>query len=610
MAQQITIDIVAETKKLTQGLDEANNQIGGLNKSLTGITKAATAAASAFILKEGISFLKQGIDEAKDARLAMNNAVTAFGKGSAALKKITEDANKFGKALGVDNDDLIKLSTQLGAYLPPAAKKLSAELVNLGYDVSAVTGIDVESWTKKFAKGMADGELKASDLEKMIPGLSAAVYKQAEASFKAGDAQGALNLLIEQGQKTYGDAAEKNVTSSQKFSVALGDLKEQIGTKVLPVVEKLVNILVKVIDLWDQQPELLKNVELGLAAIVGIGGPLLAFFASAKTALITLGIVSEGAAISTGILSVALKAIPILAVIALVILLISHWEDVQKAAKATWEAVSEWFGKTYDSIKEFIGKAIDWLKANWPYILAVLTGPFGLFAVWIVAHFEDIKKKISDGWENVKSAIKNKLDSIGLIVNTAWLSIGLFVTDVVDKIKTGVVDKWNDLKNATLEKFKAIQKGASEIWGLIRDFIGEAVNNIKDKFGEVYGKMIEVGKDIAKGIWEGLSSMTNWFRLLLIGWINANIPLAVRKILGIASPSKVMMSIGENITKGLYVGMGLPGAPGINLPQINVGNGAGISPLNITINAGVGTDPYALGREVKNALGKYGRISL
>jgi hypothetical protein len=559
MAQQITIDIVAETRKLTQGLDEANNQIGGLNKSLTGITKAATAAASAFILKEGISFLKQGIDEAKDARVAMNNAVTAFGKGSAALKKITEDANKFGKALGVDNDDLIKLSTRLGTYLPESAKKLSAELVNLGYDVSALTGVDIESWTTKFAKGMADGELKASDLEKMIPGLSEAIYKQAEASFKAGDAQGALNLLIEEGQKKYGDAAEKNVTSSQKFSVAMKDLKEQIGTKVLPVVEKLVDILVKVIDLWDKQPELLKNVQLGLAAIVGIGGPLLAFFASAKTALITLGIVSEGAAISTGILSVALKAIPILAVIALIVLLVQNWDTISAKAKEVAGAVAGWFGNMYENTKTIFGNIIDWIKNNWPLILAVLTGPFGAFALFLIKHKDDVVQKIKEIWAAIKNTIEISRPSLSSILFSPFDDFYYMLVGYKDKILSATAD---------------------------------------------------IGRAIPQGIANGLLGMTSWFKIILANWVNANIPYAIRKLLGVASPSKVMMEIGQNITKGLYIGMGSTGSPGITMPTINVGGGAATAPLNITINAGLGTDPYALGREVKNALGKYGRISL
>lgn len=559
MAQQITIDIVAETKKLTQGLDEANNQIGGLNKSLTGITKAATAAASAFILKEGISFLKQGIDEAKDARVAMNNAVSAFGKGSAALKKITEDANKFGKALGVDNDDLIKLSTRLGTYLPESAKKLSAELVNLGYDVSALTGVDIESWTTKFAKGMADGELKASDLEKMIPGLSAAIYTQAEASFKAGDAQGALNLLIEEGQKTYGDAAEKNVTASQKFATALGDLKESVGEKLLDPLNKLVEVAVKLLEGFSALPGPVQNIIIGFTALVGIGGPLLIFFASAKTALITLGIASEGAAIGAGLLNVALKAIPVLAVIALIVLLVQNWDTISAKAKEVAGKVAEWFGKIYENIKTIFGNIIQWLKDNWQSVLlGLLTGPFGLLIVFLVKHKEEVLAKIKEIWDG----IKNKIDIV---------------------------------KPFILDAF----------FGPFNDFYYFLIG-FKDKILKVSN---DIGKAIPQGIANGLLGMTSWFKTILTGWITANIPDAIKKLLNISSPSKVMMDIGQNITKGLYLGMGLPGSPGITMPTINVGGAAATAPVNITINAGLGTDPYVLGREVNNALTKYGKVS-
>ena len=90
------------------------------------------------------------------------------------------------------------------------------------------------------------------ELQKIFPKLSEATLAQAEALSKAGDNQGALTLLIDEGQKKYGDAAEKNVTSSQKFDKALGDLKEQIGGPVLQVVNKLVDGLTFLLDLFNK----------------------------------------------------------------------------------------------------------------------------------------------------------------------------------------------------------------------------------------------------------------------------------------------------------------------------------------------------------------------
>ena len=94
-----------------------------------------------------------------------------------------------------------------------------------------------------------------------------------------------------------------------------------------------------------------------------------------------------------------------MAVIALIVLLIKNWDDVSAAAKKVWEAVNEWFGKIYEDIKDFIGKAIDRLKENWPLILGVLTGPFGLFAAWLVTHKEEVTKKLTEMWNGIKDAI-------------------------------------------------------------------------------------------------------------------------------------------------------------------------------------------------------------
>jgi len=282
VAQKIVIDIVAETQKLKQGVDEAGTQLNSLDGKLKGLAATAGAAASAFVLKQGVTFLKQGIDEAKEAKETMTAANTTFGEGSAVLQKITADAEKFGKEIAVDNDTILQLATSLGSRLPADAKALSAELVNLGFDVEAYTGgaINAEAMTGKLAKALADGEVKATDLQKIVPDLSDAVYEQAEAASKAGDNQKALSIILDAAQKKYGDAAEKNVTSTQKFETALANFKEELGTKVLPILEKGIDLLTRMLDWFDKLPTPVQNFGIALAALIGIGGPLIGFIAN------------------------------------------------------------------------------------------------------------------------------------------------------------------------------------------------------------------------------------------------------------------------------------------------------------------------------------------
>ena len=312
MAQQITIDIIAETKKLREGVEVANQQLGSVDKSLKGLTATAFAAASAFALREGVTFLKQGIDEAKEAQETMRKAVTTFGEGSTALAKITADADKFGKALSVDNDEIIALSTQLGSRLPANVRFLSAELVNVGFDVEAFTGgvVSAEGFVAKLGKALIDGVLTIKELRTIFPNLTDLTYKQAEALSKQGKNQEALTLLIGQSQKAYGDAAEKNVTSTQKFDTALANLKEVIGEKLLPFVEKAINFFTNLLTTFSNQPAAIQNIIIGLTGIVAIGAPLLTFIANFKVALgllipIKAATATASTAVATGMTGVA-----------------------------------------------------------------------------------------------------------------------------------------------------------------------------------------------------------------------------------------------------------------------------------------------------------------
>jgi hypothetical protein len=611
MAQQITIDIVAETKKLTSGINDANDQLGSMSKGLKTAASAAAGLASAFVLKQGVTFLEQGIKEAKDARTAMLAAEAAFGKGSDALKKITDDANKFGKELGMDNDDVLKLATGLGARLPQSAKASSAELVLLAKNLEASSSgaIAAETTLSKLGKAFADGVITAKELQKTIPGLDSATYAMAETMSKAGKNQDALNLLIEAGKKKYGDAAAAQVTATQRFDVALADLKETIGTKVLPFVEKLINLATDMIDAFGAQPKILQNVELALLAIVAVGGPLLGFLASAKTAMVTLGLVSEGASVGIGLVRIALAGLGIGLAIAAIVLLIQNWDDVKKAADALWKKIQEVWDAIIGKIKEVSSAIINWLKENWPTILAILSGPFGLFLLFLAKHKDDLINSFTNMWSDIKELIGKFVDLISSGAQIAFLKMAVAVVETATAIQKGIVEKFTQLKDGAIDQFNRLKDAAGRIWDSISGFIRDVATNIKAKLDTVFTDMIEVGKDIARGIWQGLTSMTGWFNLLLKGWVNSNIPLAVRKILGIASPSKVMAKIGEYAVEGLYQGMGVKGPIGIQMPQINVGGGAGVAPINITINAGVGTDPYALGRAVQTSISNYSRIS-
>jgi len=582
MANQITIDIVAETKKLTSGINDANSQIDGMSTKLKGAAAAAGAAASAFVLKQGVTFLKQGIDEAKEAKQVMTEATTTFGAGSAALAKITADAEKFGKAIAVDNDEIIKLATQLGARLPEDAKTLSAELVNLAFDVEAFTAgaLSAETVTNKLAKALADGELKAADLEKIVPGLTAAIYEQAESLSKAGKNQEALSLIIDAAQKKYGDAAEKNVTSTQKFEVALANFKETLGTKVLPFVEKVIDALTRTINVFDSLPGPVQNVVLGLLALVAVGGPLLSFLASTKTALVTLGIISNttttaigATTIATNLLRVALAGLGIGLVIAAIVLLVQNWDKVTEAVDRVWEMIKDVIPKAWNTVMQFKDKVVGFVGQ---IVSAYLSIPGKMFEVG-----KDIVEGLWNGMKNMLGWLQDRVSGLfSSVINTAKKAFGI---------------------KSPSKVFAGIGKNiATGLWTGVRGQERFVKNNLEGFFTRVIPTISP----------EAL--IPNFRNLATLDYVtdalsNATGNDSMKAGIGLDwNAATEQYDIDDTVVTKDYL-FGIAGS-NFSVPRLNSA-GERNNGISITINAGLGTDPYELGRVVSDAVRKYGTVS-
>ncbi len=98
---------------------------------------------------------------------------------------------------------------------------------------------------------------------------------------------------------------------------------------------------------------------------------------------------------------------------------------------------------------------------------------------------------------------------------------------------TGVVDKWNGVFNT------------------LKSTVAGAINSIKTKFAEA----VQMGKDFVAGLWQGISGSAAEIATKIKNWFGDNVIGVAKSILGIASPSKVMIQFGKWVAEGLAVGM-------------------------------------------------------
>ena len=427
--QQIIVSVLADTKQLKSGLQNVEGQLGSFGSSVGKVTSLVKAMATAFVLAQVQDLFRTAITEAEDAAKAMAGANTVFGKTPGLLNSISKDADAVGLALGKDNDEILKLATNLGARLSPAAQGLSVDLVAVGADVAALTGVDLETWTKKFSKQMIDGTLSVKEMTTSFPGLTDATYAQSEAMFKAGNDAGALNLLISESAKVNGDAAEKQVTATQKLDTIMAGLSETVGKKLLPVVEAFAVWLEDAI-VWAKDN---KEALLGWgAALLGAAGGLTAVtvamkayaaFQKIQQAITAAGTVAQWA------MNVAMSANPIgiliVAIAALVAGLVYFftstktgqeiWKNFTKFLSEAWANVSKFFSDSWKNITKFFSdgfkNVVSFFTNFKGNILKILAGA----GSWLI----NIGKNVIDGLLNgLKNGFKAVTDFVGTIGNS------------------------------------------------------------------------------------------------------------------------------------------------------------------------------------------------
>lgn len=538
MAQQVVIDIIAETQKLNSGIADANQKLGGLESSIGSATKAAIGLASGLILREGVTFIKGAIGEAVDAEKAFSAANAVFKDSPGLIQAISSQADTLGIKLGLDNDYILNLAAAVGQRMPQELDKFSVALVEVGADIAAASGgtITLDGWLGKLAKAFATGEFEVKKLEKVFPGLTDATWKQVDALIKQGKEQDAMNFLIEEATKKYGGTAAEQVTATQKIQTAIDSLKEEIGKALMPAFEAVVGILKDVITFINQN----KAVMLPL---IGVVAALAAGILLLNVGITAYEIITKAATIISGLFTAKTVA--------------------QTAATGAATAAQTGFNLA------MLANPITLVIAAIVALIAII--------VLLVMNWDKVSKVLADVWKNLGNFIKDAGKAIG-----DWVgSVGKFLGDL-----------W---KNFT-DTFNGIMKN-------VGSFIGDLIKG----FLELPNKIVDVGVNIVKGLWNGISSMINWLGSKVTDFFGNLIPGWAKDMLGIKSPSKVFAGIGTNVVKGINTG--ISGTKVNKLPTLVTKRTATAGATNITINAGLGTDPYALGRTVSNALNKQAKVS-
>ena len=106
-----------------------------------------------------------------------------------------------------------------------------------------------------------------------------------------------------------------------------------------------------------------------------------------------------------------------------------------------------------------------------------------------------------------------------------------------------------NLQNGFINAFNGIQSWVGSIVSNIQAFVQNCINALAGLPEEA----ISIGENLVKGLWEGISDKVDWVCDKIAG-MGKSIEKAIKKTLGIASPSKVFAEIGRYTAEGFGLG--------------------------------------------------------
>lgn len=189
--------------------------------------------------------------------------------------------------------------------------------------------------------------------------------------------------------------------------------------------------------------------------------------------------------------------------------------------------------------------------------------------------FEKVSKKLDKIWDGIRKSIIKKMKDAWSRVERVWESAIDWFSNLPGKIKTSLSSLGPTIKSV----FAAAWDTAKEAWSGVTDWFRK---NVTDPVKTVFNNFKADAIEIFGGIWEGIKvsfkkiqeSLIRWFkgalRFILKPIIDViekidqyvNVPKAIKNMvtgikaeLQMKSPSKVMRDIGENIVRGLDIGM-------------------------------------------------------
>jgi hypothetical protein len=218
------------------------------------------------------------------------------------------------------------------------------------------------------------------------------------------------------------------VANQQKIlALQFEETKETLGTALLPMIQKLMDMFIPLLEFTAKYADILipiAGVILGIVAAMKLY-ELWTWATEAATLAAEAAQWLWNAAMMAN--PIGLIVLAIMAVIAILVVLYMKVDWFRNAVDAAIDGIIA----AWNWLWEVITDMFNWVKDNWPLLLAILTGPFGLATKWIIDNWQGIK----DFFWRLPGQIRGFLGEVWNIITYPFRIAAGAITAFFDPIK-------------------------------------------------------------------------------------------------------------------------------------------------------------------------------
>lgn len=280
-----------------------------------------------------------------------------------------------------------------------------------------------------------------------------------------------------------------------QLSNTMGDIKEEVGAALAPLLAKLANfvgdklvpVIEKIVGFMQKHP-VIGGVIIALTGLLAVGGPLLIMIGTIMTVLPALSGVFAALAGPVGIVIGA-----IMAAIAIGIALYKNWDKVKAILSAIWEAIKAAASKVWNAIKGVIIGVWNAIKKAattiWNGIKTAITKVWTTIKTVASTIWNGTKNVITSVLNGIKAFFTRVLNGYKFLFRTAFTAIKNYIINPIKNAVLSVKKRFGEMKLAIVQKINALRRSVKEIFNKIKNAITAPIEKAKETVKNIIDKI-------------------------------------------------------------------------------------------------------------------------